>query len=349
MSDHPPEAPPPMTTVRAPDPAPPAPAGEPAPSVGAAPGEAAPLPDGPAGTWFATLRRTAAHAKADRVPMMAGSIAYHSFLAIFPALIAVIGIIQLAGASTAFVTQLVHGIGRALPEGASTVLTDALQSAHHRTSGALVATLVAIAIAVWSASSAMVVLQSGLNAAYAGVPDRGFLAKRTMSVALLAVVLLLGGVAAALIVFASPLGGSIQPHTGIPAAVFRVVWTVARWLVTVGVLVVLMALVYRLGPNRRGPGWAWLSAGGVFAAVGFLVASVAISFYVSSLGSYAKIYGALAGVVVLLLWLYVSAYVVLFGGQLNAELERRAEATGPGPGGPTPPPAPEADGTPSAG
>jgi len=336
-----PETPPPMHAVRAhqPAPTPTPPPEEVAPTgTAAAPAEvpAAPHPDArvpgtAARARLATLRQAAAHAKADRVPMMAGSIAYHSFLAIFPALIAVIGIIQLAGASTSFVTELVHGIGRALPEGASTVLTDALQSAHHRTGGALVATLVAIAIAVWSASSAMVVLQSGLNAAYRGVPDRRFLAKRAMSVLLLAVVLVLGGVAAALIVFASPLGAAIQPHTRIPESTFRVVWTIARWAVTVAVLVVLMAVVYRFGPNRRATGWAWLSGGGVFAAVGFLVASVAISFYVSSLGTYAKIYGALAGVVVLLLWLYVGAYVVLFGGELNAELERRAPADPPGP------------------
>jgi membrane protein len=260
--------------------------------------------------------------------MMASSIAFHSFLAIFPALIAVIGIIQLAGASTAFVTELVRGIGRALPEGASTVLTDALQSAHHRTGGALVATLVAVVISIWSASSAMVVLQSGLTAAYRGVPDRGFVAKRAMSVVLLAAVLVLGGIAAALIVFASPLGRSIQPHVGVPEEVFTTGWTVARWAVTVAVLVLLMAVVYRLGPNRPARRWAWWTPGGVVAAVGFLVASVALSFYVSSLGSYAKVYGALAGVVVLMLWLYLSAYVVLFGGQLNAAIERRDRGSG---------------------
>jgi membrane protein len=296
------------------------------PTVTAPPPGTAPTPTVPHGAagWRAVARDTAARAKADRVSMMAGSIAFHSFLAIFPALIAVIGVIQLAGASTSFVTELVHGIGRALPDGASTVLTDALQSAHRRTGGALVATLVAVAVAVWSASTAMVVLQSGLTSAYPGVPDRGFVAKRGMSVVLLVVVLVLGGTAAALIVFAAPLGRSIQPHTGIPEGVFTVVWTIARWVVTVGVLVVLMAAVYRLAPNRRSAGWAWRSAGGALAAVGFLVASVGLSFYVSSLGSYARIYGALAGVVVLMLWLYLSAYVVLVGGQLNAAIERRA-------------------------
>ncbi len=345
-----PETPLPMHAVQVHDTAPsPSPPPEEAarPDVATAPRPDAAGPDGAGRARLGALRQAAAHAKADRVPMMAGSIAYHSFLAVFPALIAVIGIIQLVGASTSFVTELVHGIGRALPEGASTVLTDALQSAHHRTGGALVATLVAIAIAAWSASSAMVVLQSGLNAAYRGLPDRRFLAKRAMSVVLLLVVFVLGGAAAALIVFATPLGAAVQPHTGLPAPAFRVVWTIARWAVTVGVLVVLMAALYRIGPNRRTTGWAWLSGGGVFAAVGFLVASVAISFYVSSLGTYAKIYGALAGVVVLLLWFYVSAYVVLFGGELNAELEQRQAAVGPGRpgggGGPPPPvPVPEA-------
>jgi membrane protein len=269
--------------------------------------------------------------------MMAGSIAYHSFLALFPAVIALIGLTQLLGVSSTFLTKLIHGVGKALPQGASTVLTDALQAAHHRTNGALLATVLAIAIAIWSASSGMSVLQIGLDVAYE-VPDRKFIANRSMSFALLVVVGILGGMAATLIVFASPLGNSLQPHVGISASVFRIVWTIARWAVTVVVLLVLMAAVYRLGPNRRSPGWQWLSIGGLFAAVVWLIASVALSFYVSSLGTYAKTYGALAGVVVLMLWLYVTAYIVLFGGQLNAELERQVAIEGGDSGSEPPPP-----------
>jgi membrane protein len=276
----------------------------------------------------AAVKQSLARAKANRVPMMAGSIAYHSFLALFPAIIALIGLTQLVGVSPSFITKLVHGIGKALPQGASTVLTDALESAHHRTSGALLTILLAIAIAVWSASSGMNVLQTGLDVAYEVPSERRFVANRLTSLLLLVVVGTLGGVAATLIVFASPLGSALQPRVGLSPGAFRIVWTIVRWAVTVAVLLVLMASVYRLAPNRQSPGWQWLSPGGLFATVVWLVASVGLSFYVSSLGSYAKTYGALAGVVVLMLWLYVTAYIVLFGGQLNAEMERQAVIEG---------------------
>lgn len=268
------------------------------------------------------LKRAQQKAKADRVPMMAGSLAYHTFLALFPAVIALIGITQLVGVSSSFVTKLVNGIGKALPPGASTVLTQALEAAHKRTSGALVATIVAIAVSLWSASSAMAVLQTGMNVAYEVPAERKFVAKRLMAIVLLVVFGLLGGLAAVLIVFASPLGGLLQHHVGVSSTLFNPLWIVVRWVLTVAVLLVLMASLYYLAPNRRSPGWKWLSVGGVFATVAWLAASLALSFYVSSFGSYGRTYGALAGVAILLLWLYVTSYVVLFGAQINAELER---------------------------
>jgi membrane protein len=247
-------------------------------------------------------------------------VAYHSFLSLFPAIIALIGITQLVGISSSAVTTLVGGIGKTLPAGASAVLTDALQAAHHRTQGALAATVIAIALALWSSSSAMSILQSGLDAAYE-VPDRKFVAKRLVALLLLAVIAVLGGVAAVLTVFARPFGGFVQHHVGLSASVFDPVWTVARLLATLAALMALMACLYRFAPNRK-PRGPWLTTGGVVATVAWLLASVALSFYVSSFGSYAKTYGALAGVAVLLLWMYITAYAVLLGGQVNAEVER---------------------------
>lgn len=288
----------------------------------------------PLPSWKATVNRVRKKAKADRVSMMSGSIAYHSFLALFPALIALIGVTQLAHVSSSFVSTLVNGVGKALPHGASTVLTDALVAAHHRTSGALFVTVVAVAISIWSASSAMTAVQTGLDVAY-GVPeDRPFVAARLMAVRLLVLVGVLGGLAASLIVFAVPLGRVVEEHIGLGGGAFHILWTVVRWAATVVVVVVLMASIFHWAPNRPAAGWKWLSPGGVFASVGWLLASVALSFYVSNLGSYSRTYGALAGVVVLLLWLYVTAYIVLLGGQLNAELEREAVAEGAQPGGP---------------
>jgi len=256
----------------------------------------------------------------NRVSVLAAGIAYHSFLALFPAVIALIGITQLVGISSSAVTTLVDGIGKALPAGASTVLTDALRAAHQRTQGALLATVIAVIVAVWSSSSAMSILQSGLDAAYE-VPDRKFLPKRLMAMALLLLMAVLGGVAAVLTVFARPFGGFLQHHVGLSPSVFDPVWTVARLLATFAALLALMACIYRFAPNRK-PYGRWYTVGGVGATAAWLLASVALSFYISSFGNYAKTYGALAGVAVLMLWLYLTAFAVLVGGQLNAALER---------------------------
>jgi membrane protein len=248
-------------------------------------------------------------------------------LALFPTVIALIGATQLVGISSSSVSTLVSGIGKALPAGASTVLTDALLAAHHRTQGALAATVVAIAVAVWSSSTAMSILQSGLDAAYE-VPDRKFVAKRLVALLLLVLMAALGGIAAVLTVFARPFGGFLQHHVGLSASVFDPVWTVVRLVATLAALLALMACLYRFAPNRH-PRERWVTAGGVVATVTWLLASVALSFYVSSFGSYAKTYGALAGVAVLLLWMYITAYAVLLGGQVNAELHRYEKAGEP--------------------
>lgn len=278
--------------------------------------------------WKAALKRASKKSKADRVPMMAGSITYHSFLGLFPALIALIGVMQLVGVSTSFVTKLINGLGKALPQGASSVFATALEAAHRRTTGALGVTIIAIAVALWSSSSATAALETGMDVAYEVPAERKFLAKRGMALVLLVVLGVFGGIAAALIVFAAPLGTLIQHHIGLSHSVFLPIWTALRWVATVLVLVVLMAVIYRLAPNRPSPSFKWLSVGGIFATLVWLAASLALSFYVSSFGSYSKTYGALAGVAVLLLWFYITAYAVLFGAQLNAELERQAVLEG---------------------
>jgi membrane protein len=146
--------------------------------------------------------------------------------------------------------------------------------------------------------------------------------KRGVALLLIVAAGVLGGVASALIVFGKPLGHGI----GIPdEGVFVVVWTVVRWVLGLATLSVLFAVFYYYGPNREKPRWTWLSPGGVVATAVWLLASLGFSFYVSSFSSYAKTYGSFTGVVVLLLWLYLSAIAVVIGAELNAELERQGE------------------------
>jgi membrane protein len=273
--------------------------------------------------WKTSLRRTLAEFKADRGGLIAAGMAFYWFLAVFPALLAAVGVLGLVKAGPEAVDAISRGIRSTLPPGAAEVLTGAVERAGQQAGGAAVlAALVGLGLAVWSASAGMVAVQSGLNVAYDVGEDRPFIAQRVRALVLLVVTLVLAGVATAMLVFGQPIGEAIGDRVPLGGA-FVVVWTILRWVIALGAVTVLFASLYYLAPNRQTPRWAWISPGGVVGTAIWLVASLGFSFYVSSFGSYGETYGSLAGVVVLLLWLFLSALAVVFGGELNAELERQ--------------------------
>jgi membrane protein len=281
--------------------------------------------DIPASGWKDTLKRTVAEFKADRGSMIAAGMAFYWFLAIFPALLAAVGFTGLVNASQQTVDSITDAIRSTLPGDAARVLTESLSQAATRSGGSsVIAALIGVALALYSASAGMAALQVGLNVAYDVPEDRPFLKKRLRGLLLMLVAAVLGGVATAAIVFGAPIGDALRDNLPFSGA-FVVVWTLIRWVVGLATLATLFAAFYYLGPNRDTPRWAWLSPGGLVATVIWLIASLGFSFYVSSLGSYGETYGSLTGVVVLLLWLYLSALAIVVGGELNAELERQAE------------------------
>ena len=280
----------------------------------------------PRASWKATVLALTARIRRDRVSVSAGSLAYHGFFAFFPAVIAALGVLTLVHAGAGTVHHVVHGIAKALPPGVAGVFEGAVRAATRRDEGSAVAVVIGTVVALWSATSAAAVLQQVLDVAY-GVPtDRRFVARRARGVSLLALTAVLGGLAAALVVFGQAIGAAIRGAFPSGGAGFTVSWTIFRWVVASASISVLFSSYYAFGPNRKRAPWRWATPGSLLATVVFLTGSLGFSFYVSTLGSYAKTYGSFAGVAIFIFWLYLSSLAVLVGGELNAELERAGGA-----------------------
>jgi membrane protein len=268
--------------------------------------------------WRAALARAGRRFLADDCMGLAQQVAYGSLLAFFPAVVFLLGLLGLIDAYD----DLRDFLAPVAP-GDVLETVDRLQADSTGASAGL-AFVVGAAGAVWAASGAMGTVIKAVNRAYELVETRPFWRTRLTAIVLVALTGLVTAGLFLLIVFGGPLGTAIANAAGLGGA-FEVLWAILRWPLALAAVLLFFALVYYLAPNRTVRHWAWISPGSVAAALAWLALSALFALYTSLSDSYSKTYGALASGIVLLLWLNYSAFALLFGAELNSELDRQAE------------------------
>jgi membrane protein len=280
-------------------------------------------PEGPTGlkgrSWGGVLKRTVTEFQEDNLTDWAAALTYYGILAIFPALLALVSVLGLIGPSA---TQpLIDNLGKVAPGPAKDIFTSAIQNLQKSQGAAGILFFVGLAGALWSASGYVAAFMRASNAMYEvgeGRPIWKTLPTRVLTT--LVLLLMLAAVAVA-VTFTGPLAEQAGNVLGLGDTVVQV-WDIAKWPLIVLVVITMFAILYWAAPNVKHPKFRWISPGSVVALLLWILASAAFAFYVASFASYNKTYGALGGVIVFLVWLWISNIAVLLGAEFNAELER---------------------------
>ncbi|HEX3433869.1 MAG TPA: YihY/virulence factor BrkB family protein [Solirubrobacteraceae bacterium] len=289
-------------------------------------------PDSPADLsgrgWRGVAKRGISEFREDNVTDLAAALTYYGVLAIFPAIIALVAIVGLIGHSA---TQpLIENIGKLAPGTARTVFTSAIQNLQKSQGTAGIAFVIGVALALWSASGYVAAFMRASNAIYDIEEGRPIWETLPVRVGVTVVMVVLLAVSALAVVLTGGLAKQVGNLLGVGSSAVTV-WDIAKWPVLLLVVSLMFSILYWAAPNVKQPGFRWITPGGGFAVAVWVIASGLFALYVAEFSSYNKTYGALASVVVFLVWLWISNIAVLLGAEFNAELERgrRIEAGQP--------------------
>ncbi len=281
--------------------------------------------DVPKPAWGGVLKRTVREFKADNLTDLAAALTYYGVLAIFPMLIVIVSVLGLIGTSA---TQpLLQNLGAVAPGEAKTIFQHAITNiqSHQGTAGVLF--IVGLVVALWSASGYVAAFMRASNVVW-DVPEGRPIYKTIpirLAVTLITVILLT--LSALAVVLTGSLAGKVGNLVGVGSTAVQI-WDIAKWPVMLLIISGILAILYYAAPNVRQPGFAWVSPGSVLAVVLWIIVSALFALYVANFSSYNKTYGALASVVVFLIWLWLTNIAILLGAEFNAELERGRQIIG---------------------
>jgi membrane protein len=281
--------------------------------------------DLPRRAWPGVLKRTMREFNGDHLTDLAAALTYYGVLAIFPMLVVIVSLVGLLGHS---VTQsLIENLSAVAPGTAKQIFTSAIRNIQSTRGTAGVLFVVGLAAAMWSASGYVAAFMRASNVVWDVEEGRPFYKTLPVRLAVTLITVVLLTASAAAVVFTGSLASKLGNLIGVGSTAVQI-WDIAKWPILALIVVLILAILYYAGPNVRQPGFRWVTPGGIVAVVLWIVASAAFAFYVANFSSYNKTYGALASVVIFLVWLWITNIAILLGAELNAEIERGRQIEG---------------------
>jgi membrane protein len=269
--------------------------------------------------WWPVLKRTVQEFRDDNLTDWAAALTYYSVLAIFPALIVLVSILGLVGESAT--DPLIDNLGSVAPGPAKEIFTSAIENLQGSQGAAGVFFVIGILGAIWAASGYIAAFMRASNAIYDMPEGRPIWKTLPVRVGLTVLLIVLTVISAVAVTLTGSLAKEAGNVIGLGDTAVAV-WDIAKWPALLLLVSFMFAVLYWAAPNVKQPGFRWISPGGVLAVIGWVIASAAFAFYVANFGSYNKTYGALAGPIVFLVWLWISNIMILLGAEFNSELER---------------------------
>ncbi len=290
--------------------------------AGARPGVGADAPEEiPLQGWWQIAKRVVQKFGENELMSEAASVTFFALLAMVPAITAIVSIYGLF-ADRATIEDRLAAMSGFVPSGGMDIIRDQVHRLTQSPAGGLgIGAIIGLLAALWSANQGSKAMFSALNAVYGERESRGFikLTLTSLTFTLCTIVVLLAAIAAIVVL---PLAFSF---IGIGGSAVDLIARIGRWPATLLLLILALSLLYRFGPSRRPARWRWVTWGGAIAAIAWLALSGGFSWYVSNFGSYNKTYGSLGAIIGFMTWIWLSATVLLVGGQLNAEMEAQTE------------------------
>jgi membrane protein len=282
-------------------------------------------------SWFGTGRRVVSEFRDDNLTDWAAALTYYAVLSIFPAFIAMISILGLVvdpATITRVVTDIVAQLG---PSDAVNTFKGPIEQISSNRSTALFGLIFGVAVALWTASNYVGAFMRASNAIYEREEGRPFYKLRPIQLLVTLVLVLMAALVVLALIVTGPVAKAVGDAVGLGDAAVTA-WNIAKWPVMLVVVMVMLAILYYTGPNAKLVGFKWVTPGSVLAVVVWIVASALFALYVANFGSYDKTYGALGGVVIFLVWVWLTNVAILLGAELNAERERSRELAAGAPG-----------------